>query len=210
MPEKNTVTEVRVPVKHPDRRWIYINDEYVFSLSEDIFFSNPLQVGDILTDGEIEHYQKLDKIYRIKEAAFQLLDYRQRSQREMMIRLRKKGWAQEEITPVIEELIELGYLNDLEFARAFSHDKVKLRKIGPIALRYELYKTGVDKEIIDNVVDEIYEQFPVDSLVQSILKKKGINSGKQLDKKEKKKLVDLLRRKGFNWADIEPFISQLT
>ena len=209
MTEKNTVTEVRVPVKHPDRRWIYINDEYVFSLSEDIFFSNPFQVGDILTDSEIEQYQKLDKLYRIKEAAFRLLDYRQRSQREMMIRLRKTGWTQEEITPVIEELIELGYLNDLEFARAFSHDKVKLRNVGPIALRHELFKTGVDKEIIDKVVDEIYEQFPVDSLVQSILNKKRIDFAKKLDKKEKKKLVDLLRRKGFNWTDIEPFISEL-
>ena len=53
MAKKNEVTDIRVNVNRPDRRSIFINGEFAFSVSEGVFMKKAIHVGDCLSDEDI-------------------------------------------------------------------------------------------------------------------------------------------------------------
>ena len=137
-----------------------------------------------------------------KDSAYRLLSYRMRSVSEMKKRLKDKSFSTDEIENTIDHLLKLNYLTDQEFFRAFSNEKVKLKKIGPFLLKSDLFKHGLDTELIDNCINEIYNQYNIQDLIEFHLEKKKIIKNELLDKKDKKRLDNYLIRKGFNWEQI--------
>tara|TARA_B100000315_G_C14586301_1_gene593204 strand:- start:809 stop:1438 length:630 start_codon:yes stop_codon:yes gene_type:complete len=206
--QQNEITDVKIQNKRLDRRSVYINNEYAFSVSEGICFSNNLEVGRFLSEKQIKLLKSLDENEKIKQDAFRLLGYRQRSIKELTDKLIKKGWEPDQVQTVIQELINKGFLDDLEFARMFAREKVKLKFIGPPALRGELFKVRIEKEIQDQVVEDIYTEFPTIELIRSLLSRKKIKTFESLDEKQKKRIINMLRRKGFNWDDIQSAIKE--
>ncbi|MFQ6674996.1 MAG: regulatory protein RecX [Fidelibacterota bacterium] len=209
MAGRNEVTEIRVNVKRPDRRSIYINGEYAFSISEGIFFEHRINVGDRLSDEQVKALIAADEREKIREAALRLLSYRPRSIWELTDRLRRKGWGEEEVASVVRELEGKGYLNDREFAAILARDRVRRKFLGPRALKHELVKARVPGDIIQDVLDDTYRDNPPESLIRALLKKRGVDPGKPIDAREKGRIVNLLKRKGFTWSDMEPVISRL-
>lgn len=206
MPE---ITAIKVNLKRPDRRSVYIDGEFAFSVSEGIFFQNELRKGLVLSQRQISELTEKDEFEKAKLSAVNLLSYRQRSVKEITDRLIQKGWERELVELVTGELVEKGYLDDESFALTFSRDKVKNRCLGPIALRSELRRAGVALKIIEVTVSTVYEEFPPDELLQRLLKKRGIDSEKPVSGKEKQRLVNQLRRKGFTWDQMEPCVRNL-
>ncbi|MFQ6615562.1 MAG: regulatory protein RecX [Fidelibacterota bacterium] len=209
MVTENEVTDIRVNVKRTDRRSVYINGEYAFSVSEGIFVEHGIAVGDRLTDEEIRNLVALDRHQRIKDAALTFLSYRPRSVQEMRRRLGEKGWSNQEIEPVIEELEKKDLLNDEEFAVLFARDRVQRKFLGPAALRYELKRMGIDQDLAERVIEDTYRTTPPEALIQSLLEARRIDLSRPVDRKERTRLINLLKRKGFSWAHMEPLISRL-
>ena len=73
--------------------------------------------------------------------ALNLLGYRARSEAEIRDRLARYGYVGETIEAVILRLEELGYLDDVEFARTKAREKA--RRYGPRRVSVELRKSGV-------------------------------------------------------------------
>lgn len=209
MVRKNEITEIKVNVKRPDRRSIFIDGEFAFSISEGIFYDHGIKVGDMLTDDQIETLFSLDEREKIKGAALNLLSYRARSVRELRDRLCQKGWKEEKVESIILELKEKGFLDDREFANMLARDRTKLKFLGPRALKHELIKAGINHDLIEEVIEETYQKTTPESLMKALLKKKGIDFSKPIDGKEKTRLVNLFKRKGYSWDQIEPVISRL-
>ncbi|MGH2407268.1 MAG: regulatory protein RecX, partial [Candidatus Limnocylindrales bacterium] len=82
------------------------------------------------------------------------LGVRPRSIDETRRRMRQLGYRQELVEVVIELLIKLGYLDDAEFARVWVESRDRARPRGAIALRRELALKGVDRAIVDAVLEE--------------------------------------------------------
>lgn len=209
MARKNEVTDIRINVKRPDRRSVYIDGVYAFSIAEGIFFEEAIAVGDLLSENKIRRLVELDRYETIKQAALTLLSYRPRSLQEMRRRLQEKGWSKSEIEPVIDELVKKDFLNDEEFAALFSRDRVQRKFLGPAALRYELRRMGIAPELTEDVIEKTYKNNPPEALIQSLLESKRIDFSKPMIGKERERLVNLLKRKGFSWDDIEPVVSRL-
>ncbi len=209
MARKNEVTHIKVNVKRPDRRSIYLDGEFAFSIAEGIFYDHGIEIGDRLTDGEINMLVSQDEQGKVKGAALNLLSYRQRSTRELQRKLLKKGWSMEMIEPVLRELEEKGFLNDREFAEMLARDRTGRKQLGPRALKDELMKAGVDRDMIEEILEDTYRQHPPSVLIERLLKNKGIEPGERLERKERARLINLLRRKGYTWEDMEPVISRL-
>ena len=125
-----------------------------------------------------------------------------RSEGEMRKRLKDKSFLKDEIDTTVSYLKKQNYLNDLEFARTFSQEKVRLKMIGPSLLRAELFKYNIKTILIDEVIDEVYKHNDIYSLITKHLEKKKAVKGKLLENKQKKKLSDYLIRKGFTWGQI--------
>lgn len=84
--------------------------------------------------------------------AIGLLARRAHSQSELRRKLRLKGYQPEAIDTAMARLIELGYLNDQDFARGLVRRRAALR--GPLALSAELAAKGVSRAEAEIAVAE--------------------------------------------------------
>jgi len=204
------ITAIKVNKKRPTRRSIFIDGQFAFSVSEGIFFQHNLEEGGELSDKKIKELTTADEFDKAKQAAVNLLSYRPRSIKEVSKRLVHKGWNQDLADRVTGELVDKGYLNDEEFAAIFARDKTKNKCLGPVALKSELIKTGVAEKIIEQTIEAVYSKYPADELIQRLMKKRGIDLDVPLVKKEKLRFINLLKRKGFTWDQMESVVRNLS
>ena len=132
-----------------------------------------------------------------------------RSCAEMKQRLGEKKYSKNIIEEIIGKLLKVGYLNDNEFANAFARDKVRSKKLGPMALRVEFIPHKIESDILEKAINIVYKQYPISDLIKQLLDKKKIQFGTKLEQKTKKRIQDLLGRKGFNWDEISIVFTEL-
>ena len=90
----------------------------------------------------------------VLEAAARFLEARSRSVTEVRRRLGRAGYQAELIEGAITRLTELGMLDDEAFGRAWVESRDRARPRGEIALRRELALKGVDRAVVDEVLEE--------------------------------------------------------
>ena len=91
------------------------------------------------------------------DAAAAFLAVRPRSIAETSRRLRQLGYPDGLVGQVVTQLIELDYLDDEKFARAWVESRDRARPRGELALRRELAQKGVDRQLVDQVLAERQE-----------------------------------------------------
>jgi regulatory protein len=134
--------------------------------------------------------------------AIKYLSYQPRTVYEMEKYLKKKGFNENIVNRIIEILLGKNYLNDMDFAKLFIESKAKNKPKSKFAFQYELTKKGINPSIIDRILDQYDDQ----DLALTAVKPK-IKIWKNLDdEKFKKKMMNFLRYRGFNY---DTFISTL-
>ena len=142
------------------------------------------------------------RLQEAKDAAFKLLSFRMRSIAEMRKRLKEKSFSQIEIDHVIDKLTKLNYLNDVEFGKAFVKEKIKNKKIGPKAIKSELFPHQLSPDFVDELIESIYKKYKINDLITFHLKRKKIKKNTQMNKSDLSRLNNYLLRKGFEWDNI--------
>ena len=84
-------------------------------------------------------------------AAARLLAARQYSAAGLARKLAERGFGEDEIESVIGKFTEMGYINDLEFARNIIRHYANKP---PARIKYELYKRGIERETGREALDE--------------------------------------------------------
>ena len=87
-------------------------------------------------------------------AAARFLEARQRSVVEVRRRLTGAGYRPALVEGAIERLLELGMLDDRAFAVAWIASRDRARPRGERVLRQELLQKGVERPLIDELLDE--------------------------------------------------------
>lgn len=82
------------------------------------------------------------------ERAIQILTPRDHSVHELRLKLIKRNFDRAKIEAIISYLVELGYLSDERFAEAYVAERV-CKGDGPLKIRSNLQKRGVDRTIIE-------------------------------------------------------------
>lgn len=127
--------------------------------------------------------------------AFLLLKHRQRAIQELKDRLKRKKYSPAEIEQVIAYLKEYRYLDDKEFARALTKEKLR-RGFGKKRITFDLRRLGVSSEDIQDAIMQAHEEIDSDKILRDMIKK-------LLDKKkDKNKVVTYLLRRGFSYRAI--------
>ena len=196
------IKEIKTQVRHPDRRTIIFDDGTFIGISEEVLLSNPVHPGDELTPNKLKELTNSEQKQKLRNSALNLLSFRMRSLSELKRRLLKKGYDIQDIEPLLEEFDAKNILNDSEFALAFSRDKIRSRGIGPSILRVELSNHHLSQNLVEDTINRMYTEFPIDTLLGNHLKKKKIRRNSQLQEREKNRIVNFLKRKGFSWDDI--------
>jgi len=149
-----------------------------------------------------------DPLAKAKDSALVYLSHRDRSVKEMITKLYSKGYEPEIVKKVIHNLLKSDLLDDENFAWVFSRSKVESRSWGPVKLQYELTLKGIDKEILEKTIDKIYDKYDQYDLIKSLLSKR-IKDDSEVSRKEMKKHVNFLQRRGYRWEIIREAIADI-
>lgn len=186
---------------------LYIDGEYAVTTTEKVWYDSPF--SDSTEVGEEEWSQFLDTINfeKMYERALDLLELRDHSEREILNKLVTKFGLdkKEQARLVLEKLAENGLLDDEHFARVYAEELIRKKRVSPAGLRAALSAKGVDRKIIDTVVEDV----EIDS-VESInyLLDTKFRGRDLLDDKECDKVITSLYRLGFMLNDIKTVIGE--
>ena len=97
---------------------------------------------------------EIDDPTLVMAAALRFLESRARSTAEVRRRLVTNGYRPDLVENAITRLTELGMLDDDAFARAWVESRDRARPRGERALRAELHQKGVERPIIDAVLED--------------------------------------------------------
>jgi regulatory protein len=137
---------------------------------------------------------------RTFERALRLLAYKPRTVAEMRVRLLEKDWTEPAVVDqVVARLEELGYLNDEEFAANFANSRLTAKPIGRTRLRRDLQRKKLPAQVVEQSLNEAYEQQSEEELIERAIKKRLRLKGAPETREEAKKLFDYLMRRGFSY-----------
>lgn len=133
------------------------------------------------------------------DKALELLSFRARSESELERRLRRAGHPPSTVSPVLERCRKLGYLNDRDFALAHVRDRLRLKPKGRRALRSELYRKGVDRELAEEAIDAGFAEFGIDEadVARRVALKRARALGRLEVEVARRRLTGYLARRGF-------------
>ncbi len=139
---------------------------------------------------------------RAKNAAFRFLTYRPRSRSELQEKLRKKAFSEDIITIVIDICARLGYIDDTQFTLQWTLSRIRLRGFGRRRIEVELRNKGIDREIIREVLTQVFSEGKELETAKLVAEKK-ISAMKSVDRVTlRKRLAGFLERKGFSFEII--------
>ncbi len=173
------------------------------------FHENSITQYNIKENQPIEYkviHKALDYTEReiIKNKIIALLSFRQRSKKELKDAFVSKGYKIENVLNVIDELEQRKYLNDSLFTKMMASHMIKEKKLGRYLVEQKLFQHGIDFSVMDPIISSLYKKYPQSKTIKEILKKKNISKGDSL--KNKIKMINYLKRKGFHFDDINSII----
>jgi regulatory protein len=142
------ITKISRQKKQASRYNIFLDEQYAFSVDEDVLIRFQLKKGKHVTEPEIANIKHEDVIRKAFHAALRFLSFRMRSEKEIRDYLRKKEWDDLTIEAVLDELRKQHLTDDAEFAKAFVRTSMNMGKKGPIAIKQELMQKGVGETAI--------------------------------------------------------------
>ena len=130
----------------------------------------------------------------VRECALALLEFRDRTERELRQKLKEREYSAEEINETVLFLKEYRYLDDEAYADRYIRSCAARKSRRQI--RADLERKGVSREIIDLKLQE--KTVDEDSQIRKLLQKKGYVPGKRLEPAEYRRIMGALGRRGFS------------
>ena len=183
---------------------LHIDEEYFITVDNGFLAELGVYNGMTVDCDQIESLRESISIRRAYNKAIDLLSRRDHSKKELVEKLRQKGHG-EFATAAVERLEGYGYLDDRRFAFTFADELIRLRAYGKKRVEQELYRKGVDREIISEVIEEC--DYPSDKL-QELIERKYYRY--LSDEKGVNKTVNALLRLGYTYGEIRDTIKDIT
>ena len=186
-----------------DKIHISIDGEYKLTVDEMYFASLYLMNDQEISEEDYAELEDTVNIRRAYNCAVSLLSRRDHSKKELLQKLREKGHS-DGADIAIQKLCDSGYVDDERFCRLYASELVRLKGYGKRRVEQELYRKGVDREIIYNILEEI--SFDSDTL-SDIIKRKYLS--KMTDEKSRQKAFNALMRLGYTYSEIRDALKNI-
>ena len=182
---------------------LLLDGEYTMTADSDFVAFSGLHDNMILDDEALTDLQGKVNARRAFNKASDLLAMRDHSEKELLQKLRQKGFA-DGAEEAIEKLKGYGYLDDSRFALRFAQELQRLKHYGKKRIEQELLRKGVSREIVGDTLEQL--SFDEDALTALIERKYR----RQLDtEKGVQKTVAALQRMGYSFGEIRDALQKL-
>lgn len=122
--------------------------------------------------------------------------YQERCVKDVRDKLKTFDLPQEEKDEILDYLLDNRFANDERFAKSFVRGKINQSGWGVNKIRFHLMQKGIDKEIIDEALEQTDEETYRQRLMD-ILKVKAKTVKAENDFEKKRKLAAYAMQKGF-------------
>ena len=199
------VTALRAGRRQGKRVNVFLDGKFAFSLEAEVAVKPGLEVGQELSEGDIEALTRADLRHRCLNAALLYLSYRPRSEAELRQRLHRRGFDGDNVEAALAKLREQGLVDDLAFAQFWKDNREAFRPRSRWLTKLELRQKGVANDIIDQVVANVDEE---DSAYRA-----AVSRARSLPRSDyqsfRRRLGEYLKRRGFSYQVITQTVERV-
>ncbi len=182
---------------------LLLDGEYAMTADSDFVAFSGLYDNMILDDEALADLQGKVNARRAFNKASDLLALRDHSEKELLQKLRQKGFA-DGAEEAMEKLKSYGYLDDSRFALRFAQELQRVKHYGKKRIEQELYRKGVSREVVSDTLEQL--DFDEDAL-PALIERKYL---RQLDtEKGVQKTVAALQRMGYSFGEIRDALQKV-
>ena len=197
------ITALKAQKRDRSRVSVYLDGEYAFGLARIV--AAWLQIGQTLSDEKIAELKAQDARETAYQRVLRLLNYRDRSEAEIIQNLERRQVPEEIIAEVIERLHRSELVDDQRFAKTWVENRIEFHPRSRRALAFELRKKGIEDQAIQQALDEFDEAAAAYQAARKYTQK-----SRQMDWPEfRQKLYAFLARRGFNYDVIKTTVARL-
>jgi regulatory protein len=194
------ITSIKQQIKNPERVSIFVGGKYEFSLSLDELVKYKLKNDQELDKTDVKKFKKISADGKLRARALEWLMNRPHSEREFrdyLYRKYRKKAEKDQIESLVDEFTEKGYLDNAKFAAWFTELQARRGK-SDRAIRSELFKKGIGREVADEVLEDGVGS--ESERLRAVIEKKRKLSRYQNDPQ---KLIQYLVSQGFSWQAVK-------
>ena len=185
---------------------IYVDDEYRATVDSDYWYSEKYSNYKEINEEELTELLDAVSFRRAYNKGLDLLSRRPHGTKELVKKLCEKGHEKESAEKACDRLLELGLLNDEEFARMLANELYERKGYGIKRIKQELVFRGIEREIAENAIESL--DIDTQTRIILVIKKKYLN--KINDEKGIKRAVDGLMRLGYSYLDIKTALNSIS
>ena len=204
------ISNIEIQKRNKKRYNIYIDNEYAFSVSEDVLIKESLQKGIIIDDNKLKNIIEEDNFIKCRETAFRIIERSYKTDKELKDRLLQKGYNSKEINRTIDYLKEFGFVDNDKLCEIYIKSKIKTQ--GKKKIKYQLLNKGIDEETINKALEgiDLDSEYEREKAIELATKKYNLLIKKEQDTyKIKNKLYTFLAGRGYDYSIIQDAISEI-
>lgn len=180
---------------------ITLDSGEVINTFDDVIIENNLLFDKKIDSKLLDKIQTDTNYYEVYNKVIRLIGVRFRSENEINEYLKKSKVEEADIIKIIDSLKRIGLINDYNFARAYTNDKMNLSLDGPYKIVRELESHKIERSIINEMI-ESYPLELIDSHIEKIISKKLKTNKKYTGFILKQRIVSYLINQGYSREDI--------
>lgn len=181
---------------------VYFEDKSYITVSAETARSLNLKAGDNMDEATIKELTDEISGNVARATAARIVGRSNMSCATLLKKLKDKGISENDANDALSWLIELGIMDDEQYAKnLLAH--YRARGFGNRRIYEEMRKRGIDREVIDGVIDDADMG---DEILEFIEKK---TRGIELDEKLRGKITNALIRRGHSYDDIKSAFNRM-
>jgi regulatory protein len=198
------ITALETQKKYPDRINVFLDGEFAFGISR--YVGAWLSIGQKVDDIKIKSLISADEKEKALQSALRFIGFKQRTETEVINKLKKLKYSSEIIETIMNELREKKYVDDKEFASQWIEIRGEAKPRGKNLIQFELRKKGIPADIIEAAIEKV----PDESNMALSLGKKYMKRFSSLNDDEfRKKMTGNLSRRAFPYSVVKETIDIL-
>ena len=179
-----------------DGKYEVVIDNEKYIMYEDIIVKNNLLVKKEISKKELDLLIKDNSFYEAYYKSIKYINVKLRTRKEIEEYLKRNDYEKKIINAVLNKLEDDKYIDDNTYSKAYIHDQIVLKLVGPHKIKNDLLKLKVKEDIIDKNLDIYTKDIELDKLNKLITKAIKTNKNKS-SYILKNKLYNNLINKGF-------------
>ncbi len=142
-----------------------------------------------------------------RDYALKVVGFKDRTEKEIREKLTQKGYDEITIEDETQFLKNYGFINDSRYAERFISDAINLKKWGKARIKTELLRKGIDREIIENTIEDAFSEIDDDRLLSEMQRRFKNSDFSNI--KERTRIFNFYLRRGFSPNEIKGAMNRI-